>query len=246
MFTMHSELAVNYDLAKSHRPNQFARSESNSDAPGKRKREDTEVKNLKRSCVEMMAFNGASFRSFEGIGFRRLTKSTQDRCKLHVNRSNAVEFLTEASSMVKKLISQDLKLKMFNICVDAATRFGHSILGVTAQFIDAGIVQHRGLAMLPMANRHTALNISKEIETVLEEYDLNITQVYSISMDNASNMTNAGEFLSEEQQEVLVQLSRESTDSRYTCNDDEVDLNAVGYGNTSTFKIYNPYIKYFV
>lgn len=243
---MHIDLAANYDITKSHRPNKFVKSDSNLDASGKRKREDTEVKNLKRSCVEMMAFNGASFLSFEGIGFRRLTKSTQDRCKLHVNRSNAVDFLTEASSMVRKLISQELKLKMFNICVDAATRFGHSILGVTAQFIDAGIVQHRGLAMLPMANRHTALNISKEIETVLEEYDLNITQVYSISMDNASNMTNAGEFLSEEQQEELVQLSRESTDSRYTCDDDEIDLNAMGYGSTSIFQIHNPCIKFFV
>ncbi|XP_062538457.1 uncharacterized protein LOC134206744 [Armigeres subalbatus] len=55
-----------------------------------------------------------------------------------------------------------------------------------------------------MSGRHTALNIVDEIKLILDAYHLDLTQVYSISSDNGSNMLNAAEILTQEQQAELI------------------------------------------
>ena len=98
-----------------------------------------------------------------------------------------------------QLESALLQNRMFTISADIASRFGHRILGVTAQCFDCGKVIHRVLAIMPLTNSHTAINIANEIKLVLAVYDREIFEVYSFGVDNAINMVNVIYLLSETQ-----------------------------------------------
>lgn len=170
----------------------------------------------------MVASDGTSFRFFEQKGFKRLTKGIQEALNCTVNRSNVVEWSDEAAATVRAKIAEELRCRLINITIDAATRFNRSVLGITAQYIHNGKIQHRGLSVMEIMNRHTASNILDELLLVLATYQIKSYQVYSWSSDNASNMLNAAALLSDHQRRELSALFVSQTDCN-TGNVDETD-----------------------
>ena len=177
----------------------------------------------------MMAFDGFSFSFFEGSGFRRLSGALQSQAGLVANRSKVVAWIDETAARIRSFIAAELQNRMFTISADIASRFGHRILGVMAQFLDCGKVIHRVLAIMPLTNRHTAINIADEIKLVLAVYDREICEAYSFGVDNAINMVNAGYLLSETQRERLREFL-ESLQKSVGYESEDSDLLLAGYG----------------
>lgn len=184
---------------------------------------------VKTSCVEMMANDAVSYRFFEQAGFKGLTDGIQHELNLCINRKSVVTWVQEAADCIRFRIAKLLKKRLFNIIVDAASRFGRSVLCITAQFVDAGKIELFCLGMKEMNVRHTAHNIAEEIKSVLALYNLDILQVYSVSSDNASNMISAVRVLTEQQKEEIRDMLslRSELDTEL---DDQLDYFNAGYG----------------
>lgn len=175
----------------------------------------------------MAAFDAVSFSFFEGKGFKRCTGGTQRELGVVANRRNVVDWVDAAAAGIRSQISAELKGRMFNIIIDAASRFGHSVLGITSQVIENRKFKHRCLAMVPLTDRHTAVNLADEVQLALAVYDLSISQVSTIGLDNAKNVTKCGDFLSEAQQDQLKLMAEEFGKSNQL---EEEDLTFAGYG----------------
>ena len=137
-------------------------------------------------------------------------------------------WIDEAAARISSAIAAELQNRMFTISADIASRFGHRILGVWTQCFDCGKIIHRVLAIMPLTNRHTAINIADEIKLVLAVYDREICEAYSFGVDNAINMVNAGYLLSETQRERLREFL-ESLQKSVGYESEDSDLLLAGY-----------------
>ncbi|GLV46433.1 hypothetical protein CBL_20772 [Carabus blaptoides fortunei] len=77
---------------------------------------------------------------------------------------------------------------MICLKIDAATRLDRSMLGLNIQFIKHGKIMLRTLGIKELKERHTAEYLKEIILKTLKEYEINYTQIYSITTDNGANM----------------------------------------------------------
>lgn len=191
---------------------------------------------LKRSCVEMAAIDATPYRFFEQMGFKHLTEGMQRELNIAINRKSVGSWVEEAADHVKFKIANLLKNKMFNVVIDAASRFGRSVLSITAQLVDNAQIKLYCLGLVEMSNRHTARNIAEEVKLILALYNLELSQVYSVSSDNASNMLSVVRLLTDQQKDDIRDMVFGRT--RYVGNemdsiDDDFDYFNAGYGKFS-------------
>ncbi len=82
--------------------------------------------------------------------------------------------------------------------VDCAKRLSRSILGINAQYVHDGKIILRTLSTYELKNRQTGATLKKMILETLGEYEISLSQVYTITTDNGANMLLAVKLLSEE------------------------------------------------
>ncbi|CAK9291430.1 unnamed protein product [Gordionus sp. m RMFG-2023] len=60
-------------------------------------------------------------------------------------------------------------------------------------------IEIRTLGMLEIVKAHTASNLKEEIDNLLKQYNICLSQIYSIRVDNGANMVKTVEMIAEEQ-----------------------------------------------
>ncbi|XP_065314825.1 zinc finger BED domain-containing protein 4-like [Gordionus sp. m RMFG-2023] len=85
-------------------------------------------------------------------------------------------------------LKKEIYQKLISLKLDIATRYDRSILGINIQFIDNGEIKLRTLCMKEIKERHTSEYLKKIILDVLNEHEIRIDQIYTITTDNAANM----------------------------------------------------------
>ena len=108
---------------------------------------------------------------------------------------NEIE-LTAAS--IKKEIKTELKNKIFSLKIDSVSRLNRSVLGINVQYVVKNKIQIKTLAMREMLYKHSAVNIKQIVMDTLNEYDLHVDQIHSITSDNGNNMIKTTSLLNED------------------------------------------------
>lgn len=91
-----------------------------------------------------------------------------------------------------------VKGKIICLKIDTATRLNRGILGVNIQFYEDLKICIKTIGMIELNKRHTTVNLSVEIESILADFDITKKHIYSITTDNERNMIKAVELLSDE------------------------------------------------
>lgn len=144
---------------------------------------------------EIVTINNRPFASLQDSGFvklrsRELTKLQEAGCgEGLMGRCPAViGHIADWASEIKKKIRLEIKESLVSLMVDIGSKNGRDMLGISLQFVRDGRVVIRSIGMIQLTTSHTALNIKDEILAVLKEFDVQPSQVISITSDNASNM----------------------------------------------------------
>ncbi|CAK9291259.1 unnamed protein product, partial [Gordionus sp. m RMFG-2023] len=64
--------------------------------------------------------------------------------------------------------------------------------------------------MLEIVTTHTASNLKEEIENLLKKYNIYLSQIYSITVDNSANMIKTVEMIAEEKLIIHIDLSEDA------------------------------------
>ena len=142
----------------------------------------------------------------EDSGFRKLLNLISQALsdsgnKICINAENIREEVVMLASKIKKEIKEDICEKFISLKIDIATRMDRAILGINIQLIKNGKLTLRTIAMKELTHRHTAeySYIKNAVADVLEQYEISISQIYTVTTDNGANMLKSVKLLSNEQ-----------------------------------------------
>lgn len=148
------------------------------------------------SCVELVAINSQPFSLLSSSGFRSLIQRKIQElqlagCGINLSDHHVYEIkekVISIASEIKEMIKMETKNRIISVMVDGATRNGRSIFGINIQYKIEGELKVVTLGMRELDQAHTAHYLSKVLQEVLAEYEINLNQVISITTDNGSNM----------------------------------------------------------
>lgn len=126
--------------------------------------------------------------------------------------------LKDVVADVKEQIRDQLRGRLFCLLIDIGSRFGKSFLGIGAQFMDQFEIKTVHLGMVAMHERNTAKYIEQWIIKILEEFNVSMAQVYTITTDNGAHVPR----ITEDILNAAAIAAAESDD------DDEVDVLQIG------------------
>ncbi|CAK9297482.1 unnamed protein product [Gordionus sp. m RMFG-2023] len=151
------------------------------------------------SVVGLIAINNLPINLVTYESFRLLLDPIVQSLNMTINKHIVIDKIKYAASEIRCQIMQQLKNKLISLKIDTATRFQKSVLGVNAQFIMDDKIEIRTLGMLEIVKAHTASNLKEEIDNLLKQYNICLSQIYSITVDNGANMVKTVEMIAEEQ-----------------------------------------------
>ena len=170
------------------------------------------------ACVKLVTVNGRPLTIFKDDGVR---EPLMKALKITINSENIKDFVNNKADEIKTNIKADMSKKLISIKIDSASRLGKSVIGINAQYIRNGKIILRTLEMREVDDRLTGNYIKNVIIDVIQSYNLEVNQIYSVTSDNGSNMLKAAELLRsefdvlefEEQDEDLNDYDIEMTNS---------------------------------
>ncbi|XP_065315604.1 uncharacterized protein LOC135930930 [Gordionus sp. m RMFG-2023] len=162
------------------------------------------------SVVGLIAINNLPINLVTYESFKLLLDPIVQSLNMTLNKHIVNDKIKYAASEIRCLIMQQVKNKLISLKIDTATRFQKSVLGVNAQFIIDDKIEIRTLGMLEIVKAHTASNLKEEIENLLKKYNICLSQIYSITVDNGANMIKTVEMIAEEQLITHIDLSEDA------------------------------------
>lgn len=148
------------------------------------------------SCVELVAVNSQPFSLLSCSGFisaikHKLQAFQLAGCPLNLSDHHVYEIkekVKEIANAIKQQLKMEIKGKLVSIMVDGASRMGRSVFGINAQYKVDGVLKVATLSMCELNQSHTAVYLSDVLQEALTEYEIDLSQVISITTDNGSNM----------------------------------------------------------
>ncbi|XP_020296931.1 zinc finger BED domain-containing protein DAYSLEEPER-like, partial [Pseudomyrmex gracilis] len=95
------------------------------------------------------------------------------------------------------------------------------ILGVNIQYIKDFKICINTIGMVHLTTRHTGMLLKKKILKCLQAFDIDITQLYSSTIDNGSNVIKMSELIKEQQEKEI------RNDDDQDDQDDQEELNII-------------------
>lgn len=156
------------------------------------------VKRLKllQHCTEICSINGRPFEYLHDSGFRKIIQSQLDELKAAGHALNLSDHgltvvkkhLGETARQIRKIIENEVKNRPLSLLVDAVTKRGRSILGVSIQFVLDGQLKIRSIGMIELNQKHTGKYLAELIIKRLDELGIKLFQIMTITTDNAANV----------------------------------------------------------
>ena len=187
---------------------------------------------LRTACLEMVTVNERPFKIVEDSGFTKLLNPISQALsdsgnKICINAENIREEVVMLASKIEKEIKEDIREKFISLKIDIATQMDRAILGINIQFIKNGKLTLRTIAMKELIHRHMAEYIKNTVAEVLEQYEISVSQIYTVTTDNGANLLKFVKLLSNEQfkeNEFAVEDSSGTSQAASSNSDVENDV----------------------
>lgn len=158
-------------------------------------KEKTKLKFL-QDCAELIGINGRPFALLYDSGMQKMIQHRTDElmklnCGINLRDPNLTvikSYMVRLADKVKKSITEEVRGKHLSLMLDIATRHTRSILGISIQYREGKNLKIVTIGMKHIHSAHTAINIKSVLLACLSEYQINISQVSSVTSDNGSNM----------------------------------------------------------
>ncbi|GFR07586.1 zinc finger BED domain-containing protein 4 [Trichonephila clavata] len=157
----------------------------------------------------------------EYSGFKKILNPIVNAIGNHfsVNSENIKLLIPETAVKIVSEISTALEKKVISLKIDIATRLNRLILGINAQLIIGGRINLFTLGMTELKDKHTGIYIKNMVEKVLEKYNIDIQQIYSITTDNGANMISFVNLLGSEIEDEVIEMENENFETRHHFED---------------------------
>lgn len=207
--------------------------------------EHIEISRLKliQSCVEIVSVNGKPFTTLSCSGFVNSHQSTLKKLKAagrsinlkDTHLSEVKEHLHSMATKVREKMKLEMRGKLLSLMIDGATRNNRSLLGISVQYIVNGCMKVVMLGIKEIVERSTAMNLCFIVKTTLEEYEIPIRSIISVTTDNAANMiATTQELECELNRSIAGDISSEDLGNAELARDQgDVSLRVDGISDTS-------------
>lgn len=162
------------------------------------KQDSLPIKRLKvlQNCTETVSVNGRPFEWLHDSGYRKQIQGTLDElaaANLALNLSDhnltvVKEHLSKMAKNVREKIKAEVKDRPLSLLVDIGTKNKRSILGVSLQYLLVGEVKVRSIGFIELLDRHTGIYLANVIIKRLEELNIKLIQIFSMTTDNGKNV----------------------------------------------------------
>ncbi|XP_055543350.1 uncharacterized protein LOC129728902 [Wyeomyia smithii] len=125
-------------------------------------------------------------------------------------------YLAKAAELVRQEIATEMKEKLVSLKIDSASRHNRHVLAILAQYDLNGEVVIRTLGIIEVKVRQTAAFLKTKILQVIQEYNLTLTHVWSVTCDNGANMLAAVK-------QLQLELEKQHQSNLYADDDDNSD-----------------------
>lgn len=165
----------------------------------KKSLKESAIKRLKllQQCVELTTVNKQPFAMLLSSGFQdlianKLEKLATAGMSLNLKSRNlepVKEKITQVARKIQECIKEEVHGRFLALMLDIGSKNNRSILGINIQFVDDdGNVQIRSIGMIKLEKSHTGSYLTEVLLQCLEKYAIELSQIISITTDNASNM----------------------------------------------------------
>lgn len=138
------------------------------------------------------------FSYFDNKEFQNLLQPWTDVYGIKYNSKSIGVLVNEMANSLRSEITLSVNKKYICLKLDIASRMDRSIMGVNIQYINQNfeIVVYT-IGMIELLERHFALYLKQQVLNILERFDININQVYSVTTDNGANVIKTSKLLQE-------------------------------------------------
>lgn len=155
----------------------------------------TRLKTL-QNCTEAVTVNGRPFEWIHDSGYRKQFQKTLDELaasNLALNLSDhnltvVKQHLSATANTIRQKIKDEVKDQPLSLLVDLVTKHKRSILGVSLQYSLNGELKVRSIGFIQLSDRHTGKYLAEVIIKRLEEFDIKLIQIFTITTDNGKNV----------------------------------------------------------
>lgn len=155
-----------------------------------------------RAYVRNVTLDGRPLASVNDGGMRMLVDPILQAFKInkiHLDLSvpNVKRYLTKYTEAVKAIIRREVSNNIVHVKLDLARRQRKSVLGINIQFMKDDEIVVRTLSKMQVNSSHTGEYICALLMQALDEYNINYSQVHSITTDNGKNVLKSVELFGE-------------------------------------------------
>uniref|UniRef100_A0A0A1WM76 Zinc finger BED domain-containing protein 4 n=1 Tax=Zeugodacus cucurbitae TaxID=28588 RepID=A0A0A1WM76_ZEUCU len=153
-------------------------------------------KNLVRSYIGLVTEDGFPFDVLDSNNMRNIIdpicQGLKDKSGKNfiLNGSKCKAVLEQVAANIKLEIHEECKNRLISLKIDSATGLDPNIFGISAQFISKNEIKSRILGMVELKGAGSSAfeNLAKEIVSVLDKYEIALSQIVTITSDNGANM----------------------------------------------------------
>ncbi|XP_032830498.1 uncharacterized protein LOC116954144 [Petromyzon marinus] len=146
---------------------------------------------IRDACTELVTANGRPFSLMDDTGFRKLVDPLLDglRGSLAVDADSVRENVSAAAAAARDLVRAELRDALVCLRLDAASRFGRSVLAIGVQLVRDGALALRTLAAREVAGGE---DLAAVVVGVLHDYAVDVANVYSVTTGGDATKTLVG------------------------------------------------------
>lgn len=157
-----------------------------------------------QSFCEIVAVDGRPFNWLLTPGFLHSQEDDLNEISeaglgitMNKNFDELKSYIKNVAVKIRDNIKAELKNIFVSLMLDIATRNYKSVLGISIQFVKDDKIEIRSLGIITLNKSHTAKYIAEMLMKCLDEFEIKIDRVISLTTDNARNMLAITEKLDE-------------------------------------------------
>ena len=179
-------------------------------------------------CVNLVTKEGRPFTLLDSKAFRAIVEPIFKGLNVGIiNSHNITDIIATKTAYIKKQIEKLCAGKVMSLKIDLATRLNRSVMGVNIQLIHSKKVIIKTLGMIQLNDRHTAEILKTEILHLLQQYNIDVNQIYNVTTDNGSNLIKAVDLLREDCSSDILQ-ENENENETFTQSLDAIHFDCFG------------------